>query len=56
MEKEKSRLAVLQSHSLRELVDMVNHANQSAGGRILKKDIVGLYHEDETYFLLYYSD
>lgn len=50
----KDTLAVLQSHSLRDIVDAVN-ANNKAGNPILREDIVSLLKEDETYFLLYYK-
>lgn len=55
MKEEKRKLSVLQSHSLRELVDTVNNYNQSSDAGITKDDIVGLFHDSETYFLLYFA-
>lgn len=45
----KKELAVIQSSSLRELVERVN----SLG--IQREDLVTVFEKDETFFLLYYK-
>ena len=52
--KVKNTLAVLQAHSLRDIVDTINSRN-ATDHPILKDDIVTLLKEDETYFMLYYK-
>lgn len=49
----KDNMAVLQAHSLRELIEQVNEINKGAS-KILKEDIVTILKEDETFFLLYF--
>lgn len=52
----KKQLAVLQAHSLRELISQVNMVNSSEREEpILREDIVKVFKEDETFFLLYYK-
>lgn len=57
----KTRLQVLQAHSLRELVNMINDNNEAASQNldgaqeILREDIVSIMKEYDTYFLLYYK-
>lgn len=58
--KEKNTLAVLQAHSVREVIDCVNDINQASRqfddiSPILKEDIVTIFKGDENYFLLYYK-
>lgn len=54
MKEVKKTLTVLQSHSLRDIVDAVNAQNRT-DHPILREDIVTLLKEDETYFMLYYK-
>lgn len=54
----KHELAVLQAHSLRELIEKVNGINSNSfdcSKMILREDIVELVREDGTFFLLYYK-
>lgn len=57
----KTRLQVLQAHSLRELVSIINDNNEAASQNldgaqeILREDIVSIMKEYDTYFLLYYK-
>lgn len=57
----KTKLQVLQAHSLRELVNMINDNNEAASQdldgaqEILREDIVTILKEYDTYFLLYYK-
>lgn len=58
--KKKEKLAVLQAHSVREIIDSVNDINQASCqfddiAPILKEDIVTIFKGDENYFLLYYK-
>lgn len=49
-------LKVYTSFSLRELVDFVNGVNSSnPNNKILKEDIVSLFKDGDSYFLLYYK-
>lgn len=52
--KTKKELAVLQAHSLRELISQVNSINNGEG-TLCKEDIVQIIKEDETFFLLYFK-
>lgn len=52
---QKTTLSVIRAYSLRELIEAVNHYNQTSDTPILKDDIVSLYKDNETYFLLYYK-
>lgn len=54
MDNKKKTLAVLQAHSLRDIVDTINQQNKT-DFPILREDIVSLLKEDETYFMLYYK-
>ena len=49
MENDDYGMAVLQAHSLRNLVEQVNEKG------IMKEDIVKVFKEEETFFLLYYK-
>lgn len=51
----KKLLDVLQAHSLRELVETVNLINETGSSKILKEDVLTLFKEDGTYFMLYYK-
>ena len=51
----KETLAVIQEHSLRNLVDHVNAINHRGVRKILKEDIVTIYRGDDSFFLLYYE-
>lgn len=50
---EKAKLDVLQAHSLRDLLMKVNQINEG-DNKILKEDIVTIYKDEDTFFLLYY--
>lgn len=54
MKEVKKTLAVLQTHSLRDMVGAVNTQNKT-DCPILREDIITLLKEDETYFMLYYK-
>lgn len=51
----KETLAVLRAHSLRELVETVNSINDTTPSKILKDDIVSVFNEEGTWFMLYYK-
>lgn len=51
----KEHVDVLQGHSLRDIVTQVNHYNDHTPAPILKEDIVSLFHEEGTWFLIYYK-
>lgn len=57
----KTRIQVLQAHSLRELVNLINDNNEAAlqnlegAQEILREDIISIMKEYDTYFLLYYK-
>ena len=51
----KETLAVIQEHSLRNLVDHVNAINRRGVRKILKEDIVTVFRGDDSFFLLYYE-
>lgn len=51
----KETLAVIQEHSLRNLVDHVNAINHRGFKKILKEDIVTIFKGDDSFFLLYYE-
>ena len=51
----KETLAVIQEHSLRNLVDHVNAINHRGVRKILKEDIVTVFRGDDSFFLLYYE-
>lgn len=51
----KTKLDVIQASSLRELVETVNRINDSSPSKILKDDIVNIFTDDGTFFLLYYK-
>lgn len=55
MNYKKEKLDILMSHSLRDLVDQVNNINSTTPSKILKEDIVELFKDEETFFLLYYK-
>ena len=54
---DRKTLSVLRGHSLRELVDKVNTVNRSSdSGMVIRKDdIVSIFKESDTYFMLYYN-
>lgn len=52
--KVKKTLAVLQAHSLRDIVDTINSRN-ATDYPILRDDIVSLLKGNEEYLLLYYK-
>lgn len=51
----KETLDVLQARSLRELVETANGINATTPSKILKDDIVSIFNEEGTWFLLYYK-
>lgn len=51
---EKQELAIIQSHTLRGIVDAVNRINQGGETKILKEDIVDIVRQNDFFFLLYY--
>lgn len=51
----KEILDVLQAHSLRELVETVNLVNETGSSKILKDNIVTIFKDEDTYFMLYYK-
>lgn len=51
----KLHLDVLQGHSLREIVDQVNSINNSTPAPIVKDDIVRIFNDEGTWFLIYYK-
>lgn len=51
----KEKLDVIQSFSLRELVETVNSINATNAPKILKEDIVALEHVEGSWILLYYK-
>jgi hypothetical protein len=51
----KQTLAVIQEHSLRDLVDHVNAINYRGINKILKDDIVTIMKGNDSFFLLYYE-
>jgi len=51
----KQTLAVIQEHSLRNLVDHVNAVNCRGITKILKEDIVTVIKGEDSFFLLYYE-
>ena len=54
MEEQKCELAIMQSHTLRGIVDAVNKYNQNNEDKILKEDIVDIVRQNDFFFLLYY--
>ena len=54
MDAQKHELAIIQSHTLRGIVDAVNKINTSSEEKILKEDIVEIVHQNDFFFLLYY--
>jgi len=53
--KEKKELAIIQAHSLRDLLNQVNEVNfNDSKPTIMRDDIIGLQKIDDTYFLLYF--
>lgn len=52
----KRQLDFVQSHSLRELIAMVNKYNENnPANPILKEDVVEILKEEGTFILLYYK-
>lgn len=52
----KKQIDYLQTHSLRDLLELVNYNNTTyPDNPILKDDIVQILHEEGTYILLYYK-
>jgi len=51
----KPYLNVLQSSSLRELIERVNSINSNSDNPILKEDIVTIMNVNETFVMLYYK-
>lgn len=51
----KEKMDVIQSYSLRELVETVNNINATTASKILKEDIVALKHVEGSWVLLYYK-
>lgn len=51
----KQELSVLQAHSLRELIEMVNRINTTSDNQILREDIVEIREDLGTFFLIYYK-
>ena len=52
----KTQLNYLQAHSLRDLIDVVNHYNSNnTKSPILCEDIAKILKEEGTYILLYYK-
>lgn len=51
----KTKIAFIQAHSLRELLARINcHNVKHPDIPILKDDIVKIFKEEETFFLIYY--
>lgn len=51
----KTHLDVLQSESLRDIVGQVNSINDQRPAPILKEDIVKIFNDGGTWFLIYYK-
>lgn len=52
---DKTQLGAIQAHSLRSLVETVNHINEDSPEQILKEDIITILKDEDTYFLLYFK-
>lgn len=51
----KQHIDVLQGHSLRDIVNQVNSINDHTPAPILKEDIVRIFNDEGTWFLIYYK-